>query len=118
LRQVLSAPLRRRSKAVPARLRPGAVSLFPTRRHGDAAILEKCALTIAYDIQRSDDVGRELAGFHEHCFDHVFGKLAEQPFIQCGRKPRTVLERKRDLGNRRLVSHALWPMKAELRISA
>jgi len=107
MRQILAAPLRRRGKRVPARLRPGAVGLLPSRCRGDHAILEARAIAVADCIEGAENIGRELACFPKHRLDHVVGKVAVKTFGQRRAETRRVLERKDDIGDRRLVGHRL-----------
>ena len=107
MRQVLAAPLRGRGERVPARLRPGAVGLLPSRCGGDHAILEPRAIAIADCIEGAENIVGELARFREHRLDDVIGKLAIKSFGQGRAETRRVLERKDDIGDRRLVGHRL-----------
>jgi len=105
VRQLLTAPLRRRRKARPATLRPGAIGLLPAPRRGDGAIRKRRAGAIADGIEWRDDVGCELAGFCQHGLERILAEVAEQTLSQRGGEARAMLERKRDIGNRRLVGH-------------
>ena len=107
MRQILAAPLRGRGEPVPARLRPGAIGLLPARRRGDGAVLERRAVAVADRIERSENVGRELARFLEHRLDHVVGEVAVEAVGQRRAETGRVLERKGDIGNRRPVGHRL-----------
>ena len=109
LGELLPAPLRRRGKRVPARLRPGAIGFLPARRHGDGAVLERRAVAVADRIERRDDVGCELARFGEHRLDHVLAEIAEEALAERRAKTRAVLERERHVGNRRGVGHGVIP---------
>src|SRR5262245_60800517 len=107
MRQVLAAPLRGRGNGVPARLRPGAVGLLPSRCRGDDAILELRAIAVADRVEGAENIARELARFPKHRLDHVVGKVAVETFGQRRAETGRVLERKGNIGNRRPVGHRL-----------
>ena len=107
LRQILAAPLRRRGKRVPTRLRPGAIRLFPSRRRRHRAVVEPRALPVTDHIEGSEDVGRELAGLLEHGIDQILAEIAVEAFLERALEPARVLEREGDIGDRRPVGHGV-----------
>jgi len=107
MRQGLAAPLRGRGNGVPARLRPGAVGLLPSRCRGDDAVLEARAVAVADRVEGAENIGRELACFPKHRLDHVVGEVAVQAFGQRRAETGCILERKGNIGNRRPVGHRL-----------
>src|SRR5262249_50542644 len=107
MRQILAAPLRGRGERVPARLRPGAVGLLPSRCGGDHAVLEPRAIAVADRIEGAENIVGELARFREHCLDHVIGKVAINSFGQGRAETSRVLERKGNIGDRRPIGHGL-----------
>ena len=71
----------------------------------DRAILERRALLVADRVERRDHRGGKLAGFLQHRVHHILGKLAVKPLIHRPLQPGRVLERKRDVRNRRAIGH-------------
>ena len=60
---------------------------------------------IADTVERRNDVGGEFAGLRDHRLDSVLGKIAKEPFTEECAEAGAVLERKGNIGNRRLVGH-------------
>src|SRR5262249_1904821 len=85
----------------------GAVGLLPSRCGGARAILEPRAIAVADRVERTENIGRELAGFREHRLDHVVGEVAVESFGQRRAETSGVLERKGNVGDRRPVGHRL-----------
>ena len=105
MRQFLAAELGRRGEAVPAGGGPGGVGLFPARRRGDGAVLERGAELVADTIERRDHVAGEAAGFLQHLVDHLLVEIAVKAFRQRGFQAGGVFERKSNVGNRGAVGH-------------
>ena len=107
--KILAAPLRRRGKRVPATFGPGVIRLLPSRWRRHGAVVEARAVAVTDHIERSEDVGRELACFREHRLDHVIAEIAIEAVGQRRGEIRRVIERKGNIGNRRPVSHRCFP---------
>ena len=105
MRQVLAAIVGGRGHAVPAGGGPGGVGLFPTRRRGDGAVLERGAELIADPVERRDDLAGEAAGFFQHLIDHLLVEIAVKPFRQRGFQAGGMFKREGDVGNRGAIGH-------------
>ena len=101
----LAAPGGGRGEPVPAGGGPGGIGLFPARRRGDGAVLERRAVLVADAVERRDHVAGEAAGFGQHRIDRFLVEVAVKPFGQRVFQPGGVFERKSDIGNRRAVGH-------------
>ena len=88
LRQRLAAPFGRRGEAVPAAAAPALIGFLPARRGGHRAVLERHAEGVADAVKRGDHLAGETAGLGEHGIDVIHGEIAEQSFVDRGRKVR------------------------------
>ena len=100
MRQFLAAPFGRRGEPVPAGGGPGGVGLFPARRRGHLAVLERRAELVADAVERRDHVAGEAAGFLQHRIDRFLVEVAVEPLGERGFQAGGVFERKGDVGNR------------------
>ncbi len=105
MRQFLAAPFGRRGEAIPAGGGPGGVGLFPARRRGDLAVLERGAEFVADAVERRDHVAGEAAGFFQHRIDRFLVEIAVKPFGNRGFQAGGMFERKGDVGDRGAVGH-------------
>jgi hypothetical protein len=60
---------------------------------------------VAHRIERRDYGRGELASLLQHGIDHILGKVAIEPLVHRALEARRVLERERDIGDGRAVSH-------------
>ena len=105
VRQFLAAIFGGPGKPVPAGGGPGGVGLFPARRHGDGAVLERGAGFVADPVERGDHVAGEAAGFLQHLVDHLLVEIAVKPFLERGAQAGGVFERESDVGDGGAVGH-------------
>jgi len=68
-------------------------------------LAERRAQLVAHGVERRDHGGGEFAGFFQHRVNDVLGKIAVKPLVHRLLQPGRVLERERDVGNRRAVGH-------------
>ncbi len=108
VRQFLAAPLRGRGEPVPTHARgPGAIGVLPTGRRGNRfAVLEGCTDAVANGVERGEHLGGEAARFRQHRVDHVLSEIAVEVLGEYRPKAGRMLERKGDVGNRRLIRHS------------
>ena len=62
-------------------------------------------MAVADLVERSDHVGRELAGLLQHGVDQVLGEIAVETLLDGAAQPGCVLEGEGNIGDRRPVAH-------------
>src|SRR5262245_37425585 len=105
MRQSLAAPICRRREPVPARCGPCGVSVFPARRRGDPAVLERGAELVANTVEGCNHIACVAAGFYQDGIDRRLIEVTVDSFGQRAFQASGMLEREGDIGEGSMVAH-------------
>lgn len=105
VRQPLPAPFGGRRQPVPSGRCPIPIGLFPARRHGHGAVLERRTVGVADPIEGRDHAVGEFAGLLGDRRDQIVAEVAEQAIAARRLKPCNMIEREKNIGDRGGVRH-------------